>query len=67
MEKLPKQFKKVYKLSSKAGWTWTKKTNHIEVRNARGEFVTTISTTMYDGLLTRKVMSQLRNAGCPGA
>lgn len=66
VEKLPKQFKKAYKTSEKAGWLWVKRTNHIEVRQPDGTFVTCISTTMYDGPLTRKVTGQLRRAGCPG-
>lgn len=65
MDRLPKQFKGAYKASSKRGWQWTKRTNHIEVRDANGTLVTTISTTMYDGPLTKKVQSQLRRAGCP--
>ena len=66
MNKLPNQFKKAHKLSSKQGWKWEKRTNHIEVRTPDGTFVVSISTTMYDGPLTKRVMSQLRRAGCPG-
>lgn len=66
MEKLPKQFKKAHKASVKQGWVWVKKTNHIEVRLPDGTFVTSISTTMYDGPLTRKVNGQLRKYNCPG-
>ena len=65
MEKLPKQFTKAYKASTKQGWTWTKRTRHIEVRDARGDFVCSISTTMYDGTLTRKYLGKLRRAGGP--
>lgn len=67
MDKLPKQFKKAYKASSKIGWTWTKRTNHVEVRDAKGDFVVMISTTMYEGTLSRKILSVLRKAGCPSA
>ena len=66
MDKLPKQFKKAHKESAKHGWTWVKKTKHIEVRDAQGRLVTNISTTMYDGPLTKKVLSQLRRGKCPG-
>jgi len=66
IDKLPKQFKQAEKLSVKRGWKWEKRTNHIEVRDARGEFVVSISTTMYDGVLTRKIQGKLRRANCPG-
>lgn len=67
MECLPKQYKKAYKASSKVGWSWTKRQRHIEVRDASGEFVVMISSTQYDGVLTKKVLSTLRKAGCPQA
>jgi hypothetical protein len=67
MSALPNQFKRAQKLSTKRGWTWTKRTNHVEVRDADNEFVISISTTMYDGPLTKKVLSKLRKANCPGA
>ncbi len=66
MSKLPNQFKRAHKLSTKQGWTWEKRTNHVEVRDYQGEFVVSISTTMYDGPLTKKILATLRKAGCPG-
>lgn len=66
MDVLPKQFKKPMRLSVREGWTWEKRSRHVEVRDADGEFVVSISTTMYDGALTRKLQGRLRKAGCPG-
>ena len=63
---LPNYLRKTYKVSRKAGWTWEKGTRHVMVRNPKGEVVTTISTTAYDGTLRKKVESQLRRAECPG-
>lgn len=65
MEKLPKPYKRAYRESTKIGWRWSKRTNHIEVRDARGEYVVTVSTTQYDGALTKRVLTKLRRAGCP--
>jgi len=63
---LPKQFKKAQKQSELEGWRWVKKTNHVLVYDANGDFVVAVSTTMYDGTTTRKILGKLRNAGCPG-
>ena len=64
--KLPKQFKAAEKASTRDGWTWEKTSRHVTVRDADGEFVVCISTTMYDGPTTRKINGKLRRAGCPG-
>lgn len=64
---LPKYLKRACKESSKAGWTWEQKTNHITVRNPKGDFVVCVSKTAYEGTLAKKHLSQLRKAGCPGA
>ena len=39
----------------------------MSVFNPQGEFVVMVSSTFYDGMLTRKFLSRLRKAGCPGA
>jgi hypothetical protein len=64
--KLPNYLTKAHKQSRKLGWTWEMRTRHIEVRDANGDFVVSVSTTAYDGSLTRKVKGTLRKAGCPG-
>jgi hypothetical protein len=64
----PKAIVKAKKASEKAGWTWTYGgSGHWTVRNPEGEWVLTLSSTFYDGPLTRKFLSKLRKAGCPGA
>jgi len=62
---LPKYLKRAHKESLKAGWRWEHRTNHVTVRKPCGEFVVCVSTTAYDGTVTRKVQSKLRKAGCP--
>lgn len=66
--RLPDYLRKPHKQSTKKGWTWEHKTGskHVAVHDASGAFVVTISLTAFDGPLTKKVKSQLRNAGCPG-
>lgn len=64
--KLPSMFRKAHKASVKQGWTWTENTRHITVRDPKGDFVVSISCTMYEGSLAKKLTSQLRKAGCPG-
>lgn len=66
MPNLPKQFKQAEKQSVKKGWTWERRTRHFEVRDESGAFVVSISTTMYDGTLTKKILAKLRRAKCPG-
>lgn len=64
----PKAITKARRASEKAGWTWTLNgSGHWTVRNPQGERVVTVSSTFYDGPLTRKFLSTLRKAGCPGA
>jgi len=63
---LPKYLKQAYKQSTKVGWTW-EHGKHVTVRDPSGEFVVCISTTAYDGNLTKKILSKLRRANCPGA
>jgi hypothetical protein len=64
----PKALAHVRKVSTKEGWTWKQTgNNHMSVFNPQGEFVVMVSSTFYDGMLTRKFLSRLRKAGCPGA
>lgn len=64
----PKALAHVRKVSIKEGWTWKQTgTNHIAVFTPDGEFVVMLSSTFYDGPLTKKFLSRLRKAGCPGA
>lgn len=66
--RIPDYLRKVQKVSTKAGWRWEYKgSKHVMVLNPQGQAITTISLTAYDGTLTKKVMSQLRRADCPGA
>jgi hypothetical protein len=62
---LPSTFRKARKASVKQGWTWEENTRHITVRDPKGDFVASISCTMYEGTLAKKLASQLRKAGCP--
>ncbi len=64
--KLPNYLKKAHKASVRAGWRWEERTNHVTVRNSDGQFVVCVSTTAYEGTLTRKIQGKLRKAGCPG-
>lgn len=65
---LPDYLRRAHKVSTKKGWTWEKRegSKHVMVFDTRGNAVTTISTTAYDGILRKKVESQLRKAKCPG-
>lgn len=65
--KIPSYLRKAYKQSVKQGWTWDYRgSHHVMVIAPNGVAVTTISLTAYDGTLTKKTMSQLRRAKCPG-
>lgn len=67
MTHLPDYLRKAHKESKKAGWRWDYRgTKHVMVFDPRGQAVTTVSLTAYDGVLTKKVLSQLRRANCPG-
>lgn len=63
----PKALLKAKRESEKHGWTWTYGgSGHWTVRNPQGEWVLTLSSTFYDGPLTKKFLGKLRKAGCPG-
>lgn len=66
--RIPSYLRRAHKLSVKQGWHWEYQTgsSHVKVFSPTGAPVTNISLTAYDGPLTKKVMSQLRKAGCPG-
>lgn len=65
--RIPNYLRKAQKASEKAGWRWEYKgSKHVMILDAQGKPVTTISLTAYDGTLTKKVLSQLRRANCPG-
>lgn len=64
---IPDYLRKIHKESRKHGWTWDYRgTKHVMVLNPQGRAITTISLTAYDGTLNKKVLSQLRQAHCPG-
>lgn len=64
---IPDYLRKPKKLSEKKGWKWDYRgSKHLMVFDHQGKPVVTISLTAYDGVLTKRVQSQLRKAGCPG-
>lgn len=66
--RLPTYLSKPHKASLAQGWKWEHKdgSKHVIVRDPRGEFVVCISLTAYDGTVTKRVKSKLKNAHCPG-
>ena len=65
--RFPKYLQRAEKLSTKEGWRWERRgSGHVMVFDAEGNAVTNVSVTAYNGPLQKKVLSQLRKAGCPG-
>lgn len=66
--RIPDYLRRAHKLSVKKGWVWDYQegSKHVTIFTAEGVKVTTVSLTAYDGTLTKKVKSQLRQAKCPG-
>lgn len=65
--RIPDYLRKAHKESIKHGWTWDLRgSKHLLVLDPQGTPVTNVSLTAYDGPLTKKVLSQLRRADCPG-
>ena len=65
---IPDYLRKAKKASEKQGWKWEKRegSKHLMIFDPKGEAITTVSLTAYDGTLRKKVTSQLRRAKCPG-
>lgn len=65
--RIPDYLRKAHKVSTKHGWKWDKRgSQHMMVFDPEGRAVTNFTLTGYDGNLRKKLISQLRKAGCPG-
>ncbi len=66
--RIPDYLRRAHKLSTKKGWMWEYQegSKHMTIFTPSGTPVTTVSLTAYDGTLTKKVKSQLRQHKCPG-